>query len=165
MSCITEILKLKGKKKFLLDNEDSPFCAIEGGGFYRDHEYLIIMNKYGIRCGYIAIKNDHKYHGLDYDEIDIRCHGGLTFSGNDHIVKNLLKNKCTDYWIGFDCGHCYDLTDIKKYRKYFLKLNQRITDFIEESNFLRRSENSSVKDYSYLENECKSIIDQLVSEK
>lgn len=59
-------------------------------------------------CGYVAIPNSHPAAGKDYDSIDVRVHGGLTFSkkgGEDPRWpdKNL-------YWVGFDCAHGGDYT-------------------------------------------------------
>ena len=42
---------------------------------------VIVGQKIGHRCGYIAIPKGHKLYGKDYDEIDISVHGGLTYAG------------------------------------------------------------------------------------
>lgn len=49
---------------------------------------------YGAANGYAQIPEDHPWHGLDYDEIDVDVHGGLTFA--------------RDGWIGFDTLHVGD---------------------------------------------------------
>lgn len=41
--------------------------------------------------GYVQIPEGHPWRGLDYDDIDVRVHGGLTYADNG--------------WIGFDCLH------------------------------------------------------------
>lgn len=49
-------------------------------------------------CGYVEIPKDHKLEGVEYDDIDIQCHGGLTYSRHEG-----------DKWvIGFDCNHYED---------------------------------------------------------
>lgn len=63
--------------------------------------------------GYVALPPGHKYHGVEYDDIPVDVHGGLTYSS---IYK---KNSMGDgfewpedwegHWIiGFDCAHAYD---------------------------------------------------------
>lgn len=49
---------------------------------------------YGAVNGYAHIPVGHPWHGLDYDEIDVRVHGGLTFGDGE--------------WIGFDTLHYGD---------------------------------------------------------
>lgn len=51
---------------------------------------------YGAVNGYVKIPAGHHWHGLDYDEIDVEVHGGLTYGGGQ------------SGWIGFDCLHCGD---------------------------------------------------------
>src|SRR5271156_5526990 len=51
----------------------------------------------GFLCGYIKISENHPYFGIDYDEMDLDAHCGLTFGEiND------------GHWIGFDCAHAGD---------------------------------------------------------
>ncbi len=50
---------------------------------------------YGAINGYVRIPEGHPWHGLDYDDIDVAAHGGLTFAA--------------DGWIGFDTLHLGDL--------------------------------------------------------
>jgi len=52
-------------------------------------------------CGYITLTKDNSLYGVDYDDINIQAHGGLTYQGYDQ----------NENWvIGFDCGHYGDLT-------------------------------------------------------
>ncbi len=44
--------------------------------------------------GYARVPDDHPWHGLDYDEIDVAVNGGLTYARDD--------------WIGFDTMHAFD---------------------------------------------------------
>ena len=178
MSCITEILKLKGDKEVLLslDEDGKPWIAVEGGGKYKDYEYLIVLNHQGHRCGYIAIKPEHPANNIkpvfdpflqkerfNYDALDIDCHGGLTFGGSNHGLKDLLSTSCTDNWIGFDCGHIGDLCDVEAFTKYFgeeeRKKKQYFFDAMNYDFGIR-----SIKNFVYVETECKCIIDQLIEQ-
>lgn len=174
MSCITEILKLKGDKEALIP--ESKWIAVEGGGTYKDHEYIIVLNTNGHRCGYVAIPPEHKYSQTpeeersfmggrtykhyDYDSLNIECHGGLTFMSPNHGLKDMLDVACNDMWIGFDCGHYGDSCDEPAMRKYF---GDEIVD--ENKSFIRAMNaypEQTVKRYEYVEKECHSIIDQLI---
>ncbi len=50
-------------------------------------------------CGYCAIEKNHNKYNVDYDEINIDVHGGITYG---EIEKDGL------FWIGFDCAHFDD---------------------------------------------------------
>lgn len=175
MSCITEILKLKGDQEALVP--EGNWIAVEGGGKYKDYEYLVVLNDNGHRCGYVAIPPDHpasqiplekrefcgrEYDHYDYNELDIECHGGLTFMSPTHSLKELLTVPCNDMWVGFDCGHCYDSCDQEAMRKYFGDdLMETKKTFIECMDML--DHHQMVKDFEYVEGECHSIIDQLIT--
>lgn len=62
----------------------------------RRHPELLHLN------GYVGIPKWHRLFGCSYDDdaVDIKIHGGLTFSaiGDDGL-----------WWFGFDCGHAGDL--------------------------------------------------------
>ena len=77
-------------------------------------------------CGYVAVSEGHPYFGKDYKDVgkeytdvetDIDCHGGLTFSGfcreddKEHGICHVPAPGEPDrvWWLGFDCGHAYDL--------------------------------------------------------
>lgn len=177
MSCITEILKLKGDQPALVPEGD--WIAVEGGGSYKDYEYIIVLNTNGHRCGYVAIPPEHKYSQTpeeqrsfmggrkyshyDYDSLDIDCHGGLTFMSPSHGLKDLLTTPCNDMWIGFDCGHYLDLCDTEAMRKYFGdEMMDEKESFIRALNHGDMGVVKTVKTYRYTEKECHSIIDQLI---
>jgi hypothetical protein len=114
-------------------------------------------NNVGTRKNTVTKKNT-----LDYFELDIDCHGGLTFSGNDHGLKELLSTPCNDNWIGFDCGHVWDQCDLKKFIEYFgEEMAKGKSSFFEAINSY---EMSSVREYPYVESECHRIIDQLIAQ-
>lgn len=64
---------------------------------YKNYNYYI-MN-YGTHpCCYIQLDKNDKYYGKNYEEIDIDCHGGLTYSEE---VKG-------EWVIGWDYAHYGD---------------------------------------------------------
>lgn len=80
-------------------------CLYEG--YYKDYHFAILsMGTHP--CAYIEIPENHKYYAKKYNDMDIYCHGGLTFSS----AKGL---GCPDddfyrkgFWIGWDYAHCSD---------------------------------------------------------
>ncbi len=161
MSDIKEIIKLKGEKEFFIAKFDNieKVIVVEGGGTYKDHEYLIVFTAGGHRCGYVEIKSDHPFDKKEhYDHVDIDCHGGLTYMSRNHILKKLLLNHSNEAWIGFDCMHYNDSRDYEAYLKYFGE-EYPLKHFF---GLLSDLEDGETRDFNFVENECRSIIDQLI---
>ena len=57
-------------------------------------------------CGYIRVLSKNKFYNKPYDDIDINCHGGLTFSGKFHVKDS---NNYQKFVIGFDYAHARDM--------------------------------------------------------
>ncbi|WP_251569639.1 hypothetical protein [Parasutterella muris] len=55
-------------------------------------------------CGYVSVPKNHPFYGKSYEDIQdkIRVHGGLSFGGKLHGLKDL--------WFGWDYAHCRDHT-------------------------------------------------------
>ena len=162
MSCITQLMALKGDKEFLPVHDS---IVIEGGGIYKDHEYLIVFTSAGHRCGYVALKSEEHLKlsetGQEYPS-EPNCHGGITFYENTHAAKRLLPTPCEDFWIGFDAAHHRDAPDPEKCIAYFGENYEamRRHKWMEEISHLSNGEHRT---FEYMESECFSIIDQLVS--
>jgi len=60
--------------------------------------------------GYVVLPKGHKYHGKDYDEIDVDVHYGLTFSRPATDLEwPEITEAMKDCWIiGFDTAHTGD---------------------------------------------------------
>jgi hypothetical protein len=78
---------------------------------------LAVRNKLGNWCGYVGIGQDHPAYGKDYEEVDVRVHGGLTYSAHcdeyrEHGICHIPDPGEPDdtYWLGFDCAHSDDLS-------------------------------------------------------
>ena len=63
----------------------------------------VLIMEAGHRCGYVKIPVSHPYSGIDYEEMDICVHGGLTYKSTDEDDGGT--------WIGFDCAHLGDAPD------------------------------------------------------
>ena len=89
-------------RAYIFDEDKKPMSGTTEEGY----DWLIIRNSMGFLCGYIILKEGHKY----YDEPDFtksECpfkqpHCGVTY---DQIENNQRR-------LGFDTGHMGDLTSI-----------------------------------------------------
>ena len=123
------------------------------------HEAVAIgLRDLGHRCGYVGmpyesvaffVDNDKPIEEVTYDDFDINCHGGLTFSSGKVIWEDDDEER--KFWIGFDCGHYNDARDL---------------DLIENQNlkaiFSGSVMNSgTIKTMDYVVNECERISKQL----
>jgi hypothetical protein len=79
---------------------------------------VMVRNKMGSWCGYVAVEPGHSAHGKDYVDVDVDVHGGLTFCDScnetgpiEHSVCHVPEpGKSGDvWWLGFDCGHAWDV--------------------------------------------------------
>lgn len=87
-----EISKAKGGHIFMDRwNEGMRFVILKGGSSL---------------CAYVGFPLDHPLSGFNYDDIPVRAHGGLTFSGSDN--KSLPAGY---YFYGWDYAHCNDYCD------------------------------------------------------
>ena len=77
-------------------------------GIYKNFHYAIISLG-SHPCAYVELPREHKYYGLEYDDIPIECHYGLTYSSNDGIVFPAENENHKDgFWIGWDYAHLGD---------------------------------------------------------
>lgn len=161
MNCITEILKIKGDKDFLHIMKDgvNVGVGIEGGGTYRDYEYLITFNEYGFRCGYVALPSNHPCNEFKGNYPDYDVHGGITFFDENHFSFYITGHPSPDKWIGFDAGYFFDGRDKETAIRYFPHIDG--VD-IEVMNIL--SKISSNKTFQYMEANCHHLIDQLIKD-
>ena len=98
---------------------------------YKGYEYIIVS--YGTHpCCYIGMYEDDKNYNVDYSEIDLNVHGGLTYSGNlTHLPVDHKK-----WWIGWDYAHFgdrfgnRDITD-RYYKDHTWKTRELIKECID----------------------------------
>ena len=73
-----------------------------------DYKCVIVEQPMGFLCGYVLVPYWHPAFGKDYDDIPIKCHGGLTYASHDLLGKNYRA-----WFIGFDCDHADDFENPK----------------------------------------------------
>ena len=71
---------------------------------FEDGVRFIVMRGPCSLCAYVGIPSEHPLAGLNYEDLPIRAHGGLTF-GDEGDGEYRPKGF---YWYGWDYGHCGD---------------------------------------------------------
>lgn len=66
----------------------------------------------GAWCGYVGVPAGHPCHGIDWSELDVSVHGGVSWAASllpEECIDVTLRREAQDYyWIGFDCAHAMD---------------------------------------------------------
>jgi hypothetical protein len=164
---------------------------IESDFIHNNLRCIAVMQKMGHRCGYVGLLNYHPSYGKDYSDeclsysdivdkpigkrgiIPVICmtvkeglispdvyfdvHGGVTFAGGGNGSMYPIQSDL--WWFGFDCAHCDDGRDLETAYKY--NLMDEIT-----YKKLKSIDSMFPLDYEcrskeYVENECKSLAEQL----
>ena len=128
-------------------------------GTHRGFDYLILSNDLGFRCGYVRIPESHPFFDKHYDEMDVTVHGGLTFGG--FCEKDSLWGE--GFWIGFDCGHCYDLPDPDEMNRETLLAQKHMKKFNKAIDQLTRVTGGSprkIRSAGYVESQCRHLAEQ-----
>ena len=92
-------------------------------GTYKDYDYMVLNTRGTHFCAYVRLPKYHPFYKLPYEDIDLDCHGGLTFGEmtdfenvrvqeweshflgffwSGHWVEEKVKK---GYWIGWDYAH------------------------------------------------------------
>ena len=78
---------------------------------------LIVRSQLNALCGYVGVNSDHPLFEKNYDDADVRVHGGLTFADKclpgpiEESVCHLVEPGEDEqiWWFGFDCAHFNDM--------------------------------------------------------
>lgn len=114
---------------------------------------LIVRNHHGSLCGYVGVPKTHPAFEKDYNDVDdeiAEVHGGLTYSrfcqeddseeeGICHVVEPGEDDHI--WWLGFDCGHAWDLAPAMSHRMRQLHPEYREIEFEQsyrDIDFVRR---------------------------
>lgn len=129
-------------------------------GEHKGHEWVVVSNHMGIRCGYVRVGPGHPLYGKGYDEVydcgfdGGNVHGGLTFSEAD---VSCGKGGADDgWWFGFDCGHYQDAPDPE--------LVDRFADPVTAA-YLKSfplSGEGVVRTQEYVEDECRKLAESFL---
>jgi len=128
------------------------YAVVEKRFEYKGHECICIFNRYGFRCGYVSINKQVDFD--DYENFEIVCHGGLSFSGK--LPKAYKPQR--EYYLGFDCGHLGDGVDYGIAYQYGLLNTKEYLSIIYINEMLF---NGGARSLDYVVKNCKKIVDQL----
>lgn len=107
---------------------------------YKGYTFIVHQDRdYGHLSGFIQIK---PIDDFDYKIFNLECHGDITYQGILDFLFDNSKNK----YIGFDCAHFGDKQPF---------LDAQMPSYLVDSSTVWRDE-------AYVEENCKSIIDQLI---
>lgn len=121
---------------------------------YRGYRCVVLFQSMGFRTAYVALPKDSQFYGVNYDEIPVECHGGLTYADFDLYSQGDIKDV---WWIGFDCGHYFDKRDIETCKKYYEE-----TPYMNAS-LIELTDEGEVKTLNFCMNECTDIVDQIIN--
>jgi hypothetical protein len=91
---------------------------------YKGYRCFILRPQYKYRnepfanihlCGYVELPKEHKYSQMDYYEIPVEVHCGLSFKRDSEEFYEIIKEfyigstEAGNSVIGFDCAHFWDL--------------------------------------------------------
>ncbi len=86
-----------------------------------DLDCLVVRNRHGAWCGYVGLPPGHPLHGVDYNDLPpLAVHGGVNFSEHCAEIDGAEEGPYICHvpepgrpgevwWLGFDCGHAFDL--------------------------------------------------------
>lgn len=125
---------------------------------YDGYKCVVTLQRRGHRCGYVGVPPEHPAFGLDYTSdilSEIWIHGGLTFAngGNCYPVDGNY------WWLGFDCAHYRDRTDIEAVLDNF-ELEDFEIDLLRERNEWHDPE-GEIRTKEYVKEECMGLASQL----
>ncbi len=112
-------------------------------GTHAGHEWVVVHNGMGYRCGYVKVEPGHPWHGKDdsqlYDEGKApEVHGGITFAQAD--VPCDKGGPDNGWWLGFDCAHSMDAQDPSLPTEHYM-----------------RSCGGMIRDQKYVEEQCRNL--------
>lgn len=131
---------------------------------YKGFPCVVLFMPMGYRCGYVGLPKENRYYKKKYDDIPVDCHCGLTYSEN-HLFGQDDKDI---WWIGFDCGHCFDGIDKNTFNNIYERelLNMSPVEFrtcmMNFDCMWEISREYPIRTQEYVENECRKIVDQIV---
>lgn len=134
------------------------FRVVKKDPFATDEHYFG-----GHLCGYVLLSEGHKFYGKNYDEIDVDCHGGLTFSEfSDDYEEFDEFDIDRSHLIGFDCAHSGDYCPSSE--EMMKKIRRRGGIYAIPEEFKKYSIfNPVYRNVQFCVDECKSIVDQLIN--
>lgn len=127
---------------------------------YKGFPCVVIMQSMCFRTGYVGIPKSNKFFGKDFGQLNISCHGSLTYS-DDSLFGQPERDL---WWIGYDTGHYGDGYDYETGKKLFsddAEAMKQIT-IMEELGKRFETERFPYMTLEYCKHECESIVNQIL---
>ncbi len=135
-----KVVRSPGRNAFVIEYEK----------MINDYRLVVIFQGLGHRCGYVGLPENHTLVGKGAGDDDLQnldVHGGITWAST------ISKFDDKRWYIGFDCAHHGDGTDIETLEKYgLLGLRFRHTPFVMPG---------TVRTLDYVIKETKNLLEQI----
>jgi hypothetical protein len=112
-------------------------------------------------CGYVGVADGHPCYGVEYSNVDVEVHGGLTFSSMCDPKESEAEGIChvpdagepdQVWWLGFDCAHCGDARPAPPMDLISSELSAAFARIFNEGTY---------RTLAYVQQECASLAKQL----
>lgn len=131
---------------------------------------VVVGHTMGHRCGYLAIPQGHELYGVEYDNINVEVHGGLTYSNESDEYSYPVATDEKVWWIGFDCAHFGDGKDYKLIENIISRIDNEEAkqEALNTYHTIRRIEERypdgfEARTTEYVENELKDLAHQIAT--
>lgn len=127
----------------------------------------------GAWCGYVGVTEGHPWYGASPSDIShsVSVYGGLNFAtfcqddgdesqGICHVPVSGEPDHV--YWLGFDCGHAFDLSPAMEAR---LRRLDPALEEMRKAMFERAFPDEVYRDLGYVQGEVRSLAQQVADEK
>ena len=125
---------------------------------YKGFPCVVVMQAMCYRTGYVGIPKGHVLYGKEYVDIDIDCHGGLTYS-RDYLIDQSDKDV---WWIGYDTGHYLDGHDVASARELFKDYPETLRTIDSMKSYHAMQAHNPGATLAYCETECRRIVNQIL---
>lgn len=114
----------------------------------------------GAWCGYVGVPVGHPFHGENYHDVPADVHGGLTYAAPcdddpEHGICHVPEPGQPEHlwWLGFDCGHSFDL--VPRMESVLRELDVNVK--------LPYSPPRTYRDLAYVQEQCRELAIQLAA--
>lgn len=129
-------------------------------GSHLGFDWYVAHNDLGYRVGYVKLSRGHPWWMMPCDYLNefVSVHGGLTYA--EKGPPRHVPDFGYQWWIGFDCGHCWDAPDRELIRPELLSQWEFL--FLETgiNTFDLLSSGGTIKDLDYVIAECVGLCEQ-----
>ncbi len=94
--------------------------------FTHKNQKCVIKKTESWWCGYVGIRKDHPYFGMEMDDIPVSVHGGLSYE--DKINPATGKKDAGFYFYGFDTVHAGDTPKTTQNRDFCHAETKRLAE-------------------------------------